>query len=451
MKPDKIIDSISFVDDMVLEKAAKLREKRSARPLIIKLSAVAACIAVLVSALLFMPQKETVKFSNTGKAFAMEAVYPEQKQDGTLNYDNENTLKKFSEKINKELLINNKENFVYSPLNIYFAMTMLAECTEGDSKAELLEFIGEEDLVALRKNAYDLWLNNYIDSEDNKTRFGNSVWLNKKILFDQNALKILNENYFASVYSGKMGDKAYFNDFKNWLNKQTNNLLTDSVNTIPEWDAETAMCLASTLYFKSNWQKEFPLSVDKPFYTNNGQKTTKFLLATDYRYFYESDNFTATAVNFSNGGNMLFVLPNENSSVEDVAKNEKFYELICTKNKKAIEERVCVQVPEFDISAHFRLSDCLPKLGVKDIFSPSKANFSKITKEQIYVDLIMHSARVKIDKYGCEGAAFTITSTKGTSAAVKDDPIEFILDRPFIFVVRSHDNSPLFIGAVYNP
>ena len=451
MKPDKIIDAISFVDDSVLEKAAKSREKRSARPLIIKLSAVAACIAVLFSALLFMPQKETVKFSNAGKAFAMEAVYPEKKQDGgTLNCDSENTLKKFSEKINKELLTDNTENFVYSPLNIFFAMSLLAECTEGDSKAELLEFIGEDDLVALRKNAYDMWLNNYIDSDDNKTHFGNSVWLNKKILFDQNALKILNENYFASVYSGKMGDKAYFNDFKSWLNKQTNNLLTDSVDTIPEWDAKTAMCLASTLYFKSNWQKEFPVSVEKPFYTNNGQKTTKFLLGTDCRYFYESDNFTATAVNFSNGGNMLFVLPNENSSIEDVAKNEKFYELIYTTNKKATEERVCVQVPEFDVSAHFRLSDCLPKLGVKDIFSPSKANFSKITKEQIYVDLIMHSARVKIDKYGCEGAAITITNTKNTSAAI-EKPIDFILDRPFIFVVRSHDNSPLFIGAVYNP
>ncbi len=451
MKPEEIIDALSMLDDSVIETVAKRREKRSKKPIIIKLTATAACIALIVSAFLFIPQKDSVKYSNTGTAFAMEAVYPEQKQDaGTLKADGGNTLESFSKKLNIELLKNNTDNFVYSPLNIYFAMTMLAECTDGGSKAELLEFLGEEDLVTLRKNAYDMWLNNYIDSDDNKTHFGNSVWLNEKISFNKNALKILNDNYFASVYSGKMGDRAYFDKFKSWLNKETNNLLTDTVDTIPDWDSDMAMCLASTLYFKSNWQKEFTHSVDQPFYTKNGENITKFLIGTDYRYFYESDNFTATSVNFSNGGNMLLVLPNKNSSVEAVSKNDKLYELIYSKENKPIEKKVCVQVPQFDVSAKFMLSDYMLNLGVKDIFSPRKANFSKITNEQIYVDFILHSARVKIDKYGCEGAAITITNTKGTSAAI-EKPIDFILDRPFIFVVRSHDNSPLFIGAVNNP
>lgn len=40
----------------------------------------------------------------------------------------------------------NGGNFVYSPLNVYIALSMLAECTDGDSRAQILSLLRENRL-----------------------------------------------------------------------------------------------------------------------------------------------------------------------------------------------------------------------------------------------------------------------------------------------------------------
>ena len=107
-----------------------------------------------------------------------------------------------------------------------------------------------------------------------------------------------------------------------------------------------------------------------------------------------------------------------------------------------------LKLPKFDVTSDLKLSDMLPKLGVTDIFT-SKANLSNITSAEAYVDSIDHSARVKIDENGVEAAAFTVITDAGSS--LPKDEVDFFLDRPFIFVITSSINTPLFMGIVNNP
>ena len=37
------------------------------------------------------------------------------------------------------------------------------------------------------------------------------------------------------------------------------------------------------------------------------------------------------------------------------------------------------------------------------------------------------------------------------SMPVEMEKYNFNLDRPFLFVIESQDNAPLFVGTVYNP
>ncbi|MGX8704822.1 MAG: serpin family protein, partial [bacterium] len=62
------------------------------------------------------------------------------------------------------------------------------------------------------------------------------------------------------------------------------------------------------------------------------------------------------------------------------------------------------------------------------------------------LDKAMHDARVKVNEHGVEAAAFTVYTL--ATAALITDKIDFTLDRPFLYVVESDTNVPLFVGAV---
>ena len=58
--------------------------------------------------------------------------------------------------------------------------------------------------------------------------------------------------------------------------------------------------------------------------------------------------------------------------------------------------------------------------------------------------------RVKIDEEGCEAASFTVMLECG-AALIENEPIDFTLDRPFIFVITNSCDQPTFAGVINNP
>ena len=105
-------------------------------------------------------------------------------------------------------------------------------------------------------------------------------------------------------------------------------------------------------------------------------------------------------------------------------------------------------MPKFDVSSSLDLRKNLRQLGVTDVFDDAKADFSPTFNSPAYVSMIQHSARVTVDEEGCTAAAFTVIGAD-TSAA-PEDTVDFVLDRPFIFVITADDSTPLFVGIVNN-
>ena len=58
---------------------------------------------------------------------------------------------------------------------------------------------------------------------------------------------------------------------------------------------------------------------------------------------------------------------------------------------------------------------------------------------------------VVIDEEGCLAAAFTVLIFGVESEPPEYEELHFTLDRPFLFVVSSRDNLPLFTGVVAQP
>ena len=95
------------------------------------------------------------------------------------------------------------------------------------------------------------------------------------------------------------------------------------------------------------------------------------------------------------------------------------------------------------------------KVFITDIFDAETADFSSLTdmsgELELQLSQIDHTARITIDEDGYDAAAYTLISADTSSAEPESQPIDFVLDRPFLFVTLSPDGLPMFIGIVSQP
>jgi len=123
--------------------------------------------------------------------------------------------------------------------------------------------------------------------------------------------------------------------------------------------------------------------------------------------------------------------------------------------ENAIRTQIELSLPKFDVSAQTDLSSPLKKLGITDVFSPERADFSPVFGEMEdellpYLSDALHGVRVLVEEDGVTAAAYTVLMLRN-AAFMPDEPIDFTLDRPFLFAITSEDNIPLFAGIVHQP
>ena len=344
------------------------------------------------------------------------------------------------------------ENLVYSPLNIYMALSMLAEITDGESRAQILSLLGETDVETLRENAHALWNANYSDDGAVTSILASSLWLNEDVSFRQDTLNTLAENYYASSYQGMMGTDAMNKALQNWLNEQTGGLLKDQIDGI-KTTPETILALATTIYFQAKWAEEFSENRTEKdiFHGANGDTTADFMKQTLwYGNYYWGENYSATYKGLESSGKMWFILPDEGVSIDELLASDAVLDLMANgtyENKKSI--RIHLSLPKFDVSSKIDLAEKMQALGINDCFDMEKADFSPLLTEEMpaYLSSAEHGARVAIDEEGVTATAYTAMMAAG-AAQPPENEIDFVLDRPFIFVITGVDGSPLFMGVV---
>lgn len=352
-----------------------------------------------------------------------------------------------------------KENRVYSPLNVYIALGMLAELTDGNSRQQILDLLGSEDIKSLRKQSSDLWNAQYRNDKTVTNILASSLWLNNSVNFVQPTLDILAKNYYASTYQGEMGSAEFNQALQDWLNEQTGGLLKDQASNI-KMHPNTVLALATTLYYRAKWQNEFAEAKTKEdvFHADSGDVTCDFMhKEKDAKTYYWGEKFSAVSESLENSGDMWFLLPDEGTTVDDLLKDKQAMEFLTSANREEWENNkyclVNLSVPKFDVSSQFDLCDGLKALGVTDVFDYEASDFSPMTTDPlpIYVSEANHAGRVKINEKGVEAAAFTVIMKDAGAAMPPDDVVDFVLDRPFLFAVTGSDGLPLFVGVVNQP
>lgn len=344
-------------------------------------------------------------------------------------------------------------NRVCSPVNVYMALAMLAETAGGNSRQQILDLLGAGSIEELRTQAGYVWNAHFSDDGTTDLLLGNSVWLDNEHDFYQNTVNTLAENYYASVYAGDLGSGDMNQALQDWLDDQTKDLLTDQSQKL-ELDPNTVFALASTIYFKAEWNTVFSENetTDGIFHGSSGDVTASFMHRSSSETYYWGEDFCAVRISLTGRNGMWLILPDDDKTAEDVLASDEYTQMLQTpyawENQKTVQ--VNLSMPKFDITASKDLVTALQNIGVTNIFSLETSDLSPMTDDDVYVSQIDHAVRFAVSEGGVLAAAYTVIEAPSYSMP-PDEEVDFVLDRPFLFVVSSRDNLPLFAGVVEQP
>ena len=442
---ERLYDGITGVSDELIESAQKRPKRWGLRRL---WGPVAAILVIAVLCGVVLTRGGLNAYAVAEAEYPRKAVHPYGEFYGG-GYD-------FLSASVPELLSGaGEENRVYSPINLFMSLSMLAELTGGETREQILALLGAEDLTEQREAANKVWNANYT-TERGRCVLANSIWLDREIEYNKATLNTLAGNYYASSYSGETGSRGYDNALRKWLNDQTGGLLRQQTGQL-SMDPDTVLTLASTVSFRGTWSDEFKKSDTYPqtFHAPAGDRSCDFMHMERMRGLYcWGERFSAVVKHFTNGRSMWFLLPDEGVSMDELVNDPECLSLLSKDRSGSPNSRamyINLALPRFDLDSDLDLREALGDLGVTDAFMQGTADFSPLTADtDVYVSQARQAARVRIDEEGCTAAAYIAIMGAGASEPPTEE-IDFTLDRPFLFAITYLDQLPLFVGVVNDP
>ncbi len=476
-------DGVTEIRDDLIDNAKRPKKKRrvwiAATAAALAAALIGGGIAALIAGENGKNDAETIGGDTNAVALA-EAVYPDRPRYPDMNRYDEREYDAWREDAMSRVLTPEERsaldgwkrtlvpallsgagerNAVCSPVSVYLALGMLAETTEGASREQILSALDADSVETLRAQADRVWNALYNEDGSYTLDLASSVWLRSDTRYDPSPLRILAENYHASSYSGQMGSGKYNALLREWLNDHTGGLLKDAVDGI-ELDGRTALALVTTTLFKDKWSAEFDPDKTETgvFHAPEGDMERDFMRKTASAEYVRGDNFSAITLAFVSGGEMNFLLPDEGVDAEEILADPAAVDwLTGSGDGDGVESKyleVDLSLPKFDVTQDGEIGEKIKSLGVTDVFSAERADFSPIMGDgaapgDVFLSQALHGARVAIDEEGCVGAAYTVLDVDACEPP-PSDIVTLVFDRPFFFTV-TNGSVPVFAGIVSEP
>lgn len=362
---------------------------------------------------------------------------------------------------------------------------LTASLQNENDKSKRFDIVYEKDEVAEKLEK----LRAKIDTS--QLRIANAIWGEQTFPFI--------ENWKATVIGSYGAEAVHLADFvanadkerlriNQWTEKQTEGLIKDF---FPEGslNAETRLAIVNAIYFKGDWKTPFKKSDTSPqsFTLGSGDAIKTALmkksddpdikyaafdgkgrlfdtpemvdeseLARDGAALYPGkDGFAMIEMPYRGDKlSMVVIAPNDPAGLPFIETRLNAANLAAwMKSMKQRETHVFM--PKFKMEASYnKLHTTLAAMGMTTAFGRD-ADFSGMgSKEQLYIDSLLHKAFINVNEEGTEAAA--ITGYPAPAAEAHRDKVPFTptfrADRPFLYLIRDRESGAvLFLGRILNP
>lgn len=345
-----------------------------------------------------------------------------------------------------------QENIILSPLSASMLLGMLMNGADGETLAQMRQVTGFEDDATIEEiNAYYKQLIEVLPALDTETtvRLANGIWVREDFPVIEDFIQACKQSFEAEAKNvPTFVDNNVLNEINRFAAQHTNNLIKQVIDPSMV-DENTAMALVNALYFKAKWQDKFKKADTKPqvFTTLNGEQIqAKMLHRTGSMRYGEDDDYQLLELPYKGGKYCAdIILPAKGVDIRKWVEDldaERWQQMLNGTSYPEVE----MALPKFALKYNRRLNDDLKALGMPDAFG-EKANFSRLSKRETYVDLIHQYTFMQVDEEGTEAAAVTI-GLMVDKAAIDMPEKRFIADRPFVLLVREKDYGTILFAAI---
>ena len=381
-----------------------------------------------------------------------------------------------------------RDNTIISPYSLLSVLTLAMLGTKGITKNQI------RDALHLPCNdegsyygAYLNTMNSLFRQEENHENeldkqftleAANRIYVDKSVdlveSYKQQSSKFLNtEPIKAPFFEDSELARTRINE---WVKIKTRNKITNMLakNTV---NSKTKMVLVNAMYLNASWSVPFSSSSRKRFYNPAENLGSASETSTHFKFVdmmtgvgkfvtgslpspFDARLLVLPYQSDSTNAYMLIILPNNSSrgnNLEETEEkitrtpNRELSKMITNLYEQQESSHILtrVEMPKFRIETEVKLQPTLVELGVKSLFDPITCNFSAMIKGDssgLKVDSILQKAYISTDLHGTEAAAATSTISKTSFQSQAQN--DFVIDRPFIFMIRANGIN-LFFGKVY--
>ena len=462
---EHLLRSLDEISDRHLMEASAPRRRRSR----ILIRAAAAVLAVILLLSLSRPEPESVLATELVSPaafdpldwpmesdFSSEEAYQEalkayHAQDAALSSAAREAMANMEDfwRDSFRLFLDGDENTVWSPVNTYLSLAVMAQVSSGGTRQEILNALGVDGIETLQQNAKAVWERVWADNGQTQRRLANSIWLDGSLHYKGENLQVLGECYYTSVHTTNHRTSQGAADIRAWIESQTQGIL-DSASPINADNGTSRMlAFASTSYINETWLENFDPDRNRTgvFHAPSGDVDCTYMNANmDTTKYARGENYDAVALSTNGGCRLWLILPDQGTSVSKLLKQGDYMETVL--DRKPDSRKVILTMPKFDITATVQLEKGLKKLGVDKIFSFLGSDFSGIVDmKPVKMDEINQTSRIIVDETGIRAGSGEVWDLIAKSS---EKPITITLDRPFLFVLML-DTIPLYAGVVAQP
>lgn len=368
---------------------------------------------------------------------------------------------RFAFSLYEKVIEKKNSNIFFSPIGLSTAFAQVYIGSKNKTKDEIANLFGFNNSLVEFPNEFLVFSNQLFSPEANSTielLNANSVWVNNKFELKPEFAKSLKDNFNSKVFTLDVSKPSECADQVNaWVKNST----SDKINTIiseKNIEPETVFLLLNSLYFKSKWLNTFDEKNTREdmFSVSASEKVKTQMMNTQGDYNYSKYyNYDALQIPYTtNNYSMLILLPKDVSGIYELEQNLDSIDIdfILSDLKK---NSINISLPKFKLEYEVNvLKEMLTKLGIKQAFEKSKAEFSGIIKEvpglNFYISDVLQKTFVEVNEEGTEAVAITMISHNFRGG--RPDPKIFRVDHPFLFfIVEESTKCILFMGKCVNP
>lgn len=341
------------------------------------------------------------------------------------------------------------QNSCFSPYSVASALGLLSRAARGKTADELVSLLAR-NFDGLRKLAVSLRGAATLDEAHGRDEpvlaVSNTLWALDELPIEDGFRAEL-----AAWPGGQVASAPFAADPEGARLMINADVAERTRGLIPELlppdsvDAETVASLVNALYLRAAWVHKFTDGATEPadFHAPGGVRKVPMMRQSELLGYGARDGWQVVAMPAVGGVQAVVLLPDGDLAEAESALDERSLAALLSSPKT---HTVGLSLPKFSLDVSTPLTEVCQGLGVREVFTRGGDLTGLTPDPRVYVSAILHQAVLKIDEQGLEGAAATAVMFRAMSMT-SADPVEVVVDRPFLLLVRHATTGMVYFFA----